>query len=405
MWAIRAAKIYTSDSVLEDAGILIDAGRIAQVSPWHDLNVPSTATVTDVRPQFIAAGFVDIHVHGAAGHDFMDGDDAAFEGVCQWHARGGTTSLLATTCAAPLEQLYAVLKRVRQWQAKSSADLCNGARVLGAHVEGPFFNMQMRGCHLPEYIKNPSEEDVAGLLEYSDVIRHITLAPEIDGALEAIEQFYGAGISVAVAHSDADSDHMQAALQRGLRHVTHLYNAMSFYHRRGPHRVSGVVETALVNDDLTVELIADGLHVNETRLKLAVRAKGVSRICLVTDAMRSAGMPDGLYAFGPRNGKVAVLHDHASTMPEGSGFASSVVPMIRCVQVMVQGAGVSLEEALTMASKNPARIVGAHRKGALREGMDADLVVLDNELKIQLTVVEGNVVFKSDCVTDSLLPG
>jgi N-acetylglucosamine-6-phosphate deacetylase len=253
--------------------------------------------------------------------------------------------------------------------------------------------MQMRGCHLPEYIRNPSAEEVAVLLEYSDVMHHITLAPELEGALQAIEKFADAGISVAVAHSDADSDHIEAAIARGLRHVTHLYNAMSFYHRRGPHRISGVVESALVNDNLSVELIADGLHVNATRLKLAVRAKGVSRICLVTDAMRSAGMPDGLYAFGPPSGKVAVLRDDVSIMPEGTGFASSTIPMIRCVQVMVQQARVSLQDALVMASENPAQVVGVQQKGALREGMDADLVVLNDELQVQATVVEGCVAY------------
>jgi N-acetylglucosamine-6-phosphate deacetylase len=370
MWAIRAARIYTTDDIVDDAGILIDDGRVLQVAPWQQLQIPAAATVSDVRPHFVAAGFVDIHVHGAAGHDFMDGDEAAFDAACSWHARGGTTSLLATTCAAPTEQICSVLQKTRAWQTKPRHDLHGTARVLGAHVEGPFFNMQMRGCHLPEYIRNPSAEEVAAFLEYSDVMRHITLAPELEGALAAIEQFAKAGISVAVAHSDAMSDQVEAAIERGLRHVTHLYNAMSFYHRRGPHRISGVVETALVNDDLTVELIADGLHVNATRLKLAVRAKGISRICLVTDAMRSAGMPNGLYAFGPRNGKVAVLRDDISLMPEGTGFASSTIPMIRCVQVMVQHAGVSLQDALIMASENPGtgRWCSTKRRSTRRHG-------------------------------------
>jgi N-acetylglucosamine-6-phosphate deacetylase len=395
MWAIRAARIFTPDNVIEDGGVLIDGTRIRQVGPWHKLPISPTCPVTDVRPHFVAAGFIDIHVHGAAGHDFMDGDDAAFEAISRWHAQGGTTSLLATTCAAPLEQLYAVLDKTREWQSKSAKNLPAGARVLGAHVEGPFFNMQMRGCHLPEYIKNPSPQDVAEMIEYSDVMRHITIAPEIEGALHAIEQFAQAGVSVAVAHSDATCDEVEAAMQRGLHHVTHLYNAMSFYHRRGPHRVSGVVETALVNDDLSVELIADGLHVNPTRLKLAVRSKGASRICLVTDAMRSAGMPDGLYAFGPRHGKIALRCEDASIMPEGTGFASSIIPMIRCVQVMVQQAGVSLQEALAMASLNPAQVVGIVHKGALQNGMDADLVVLDEDLRVQMTVVEGQIAFRA----------
>jgi N-acetylglucosamine-6-phosphate deacetylase len=212
--------------------------------------------------------------------------------------------------------------------------------------------------------------------------------------LNAIERFAGAGISIAVAHSNATSDDMEAAIQRGLRHVTHLYNAMSIYHQRGPNRISGVVEVALTRDELTAELIADGLHVNATRMKLAVKAKGVSRMCLVTDAMRGAGMPDGLYAFGPRNGKIALVRDGIAVMPEGTGFASSTVPMIRCVQVMTQQVGVSLAEALTVASANPAKVIGVdNRKGSVKEGMDADLVALDDQLEVQMTVVEGRVVY------------
>ncbi len=261
--------------------------------------------------------------------------------------------------------------------------------------------MAMRGCHLPEFIKDPTREEVEALLEPPDAIRHLTIAPELDGALDAIERFANAGVSVAVAHSNAEYDDLDAAITRGLRHVTHLFNAMSVAHQRGPHRISGVVETALARDDLTVELIADGLHVNANRMKLAVKAKGVANVCLVTDAMRGAGMPDGRYALGPRNGKLAVVRDGAAVMPEGTGFASSTIPMIRCVQVMVQQVGVSLADALTMASANPARVIGvADRKGALRDGMDADFVVLDHELNVRMTVVEGRIVCQRNQISD-----
>ncbi len=395
-WAIRASRIYTPRNEIADGVVIISNGRIAQIGqigPWGELELPSSVTVIDVRPHFVAAGFIDLHVHGAAGRDFMDCDDDAFDAICRWHAERGTTALLATTCAAPLVQIHEALDRVREWQGRAN----HGARVLGAHTEGPFFNLQMRGCHLPEYVKNPTDADVTGLLEYRDAVRHLTIAPEIDGALAAIERFAGAGLSVSVAHSDATSHDIEAAIDRGAHHVTHLFNAMSYFHRRGCRRVSGVVETALVCDDLTVELIADGLHVNTHRMTLAVKAKSVSRVCLVTDAMRGAGMPDGLYAFGPRNGKAALVRDGVAVMPEGTGFASTTVGMNRCVQVIVEQAGVPLRDALVMASANPARVIGvAHRKGALEEGMDADLIVLDEKLQVQLTVVEGRVVYRAE---------
>lgn len=391
--ALRAAKVFTPQRVIDDGVVLIDGKTIRAVGRSGDVTIPPEATVMDVRPHVVAPGLIDLHVHGGKGSDFMDDTDADFETITRFHAAGGTTALLATTCAAPMEDICSVLRRVRDWQTRKPV----GARIIGAHVEGPFFNLEMRGCHLPEYVINPEPSTLNPLLEHADAIRHVTIAPEIDGALDAIERLHNAGISVAAAHSAATCADVDAAIRRGLNHVTHLYNAMSVFVQRGPRRLPGLAETALVRDELTVELIADGFHVHPLRMQLAVKMKGVSRVCLVTDAMRGAGMPDGIYAFGPKNGKQAFVRNGIAVMPEGTGFASSTIQMVRTVQVMVEQVGVSLADALTMASANPAKVIGIdRRKGALREGMDADIVALDEELRVRLTIVEGEMVYRSD---------
>ncbi|MCS6863112.1 MAG: N-acetylglucosamine-6-phosphate deacetylase [Abditibacteriales bacterium] len=388
---LRAAKVFTPQRVIDDGVVLVEGKTIRAVGRSDEVMVPPQTTVMDVRPHIVAPGFIDLHVHGGNGSDFMDDTDADFETVTRFHAAGGTTALLATTCAAPIEDICRVLRRVRDWQARPPV----GSKVVGAHVEGPFFNLEMRGCHLPEYVINPQPSALNPLLEHADAMRHLTIAPEIDGALDAIERLRSAGVSVAAAHSAATCEDVDAAMRRGLHHVTHLYNAMSVFVQRGPRRLPGLAETALVRDELTVELIADGFHVHPLRMQLAVKMKGISRVCLVTDAMRGAGMPDGIYAFGPRSGKRAFVRDGIAVMPEGTGFASSTIQMNRAVQVMVEQVGVSLADALTMASAIPARVIGIdHRKGALRAGMDADIVVLDEQSQVRLTMVEGEVVYR-----------
>lgn len=392
LFALRASKVFTPQRAIDDGVVLVEGKTIRAVGRSGDVTIPPEATVMDVRPHVVAPGFIDLHVHGGRGSDFMDDTDADLETITRFHAAGGTTALLATTCAAPIEDVCSVLRRVRDWQTRKAV----GSKVIGAHVEGPFFNLEMRGCHLPEYVVNPQPSTLNPLLAHAEAIRHVTIAPEIDGASDAIERLHSAGVSVAAAHSAATCEDVDAAIRRGLNHVTHLYNAMSVFVQRGPRRLPGLAETALIRDELTVELIADGFHVHPLRMQLAVKMKDVSRVCLVTDAMRGAGMPDGIYAFGPKNGKQAFVRDGIAVMPEGTGFASSTIQMNRTVQVMVEQVGVPLPDTLTMASANPAKVIGIDkRKGALREGMDADIVVLDEQLRVRLTIVEGEMAYRS----------
>lgn len=383
---LRTGKLYTSEEVIEDGAIVYDGRKILNIGRFTELDLPTEINITEFNSCSAAPGLIDLHVHGAAGADFMDATDEAFDAITKWHARGGTTAMLATTCAAPLPEIFHTAEKAGDWSEKQN----NGSKILGIHAEGPFFNIDMRGCHLPEYIIGPDENAVTAFLRYREIIKHITIAPELEGAFKAIEMFSADDISVSAAHSNADQQTVERAIESGLGHVTHLFNAMSYYHKKGPLRISGLVETALTNDRLTVEVIADGLHVNQSRLKLTVSAKGEDNICLVTDAMRGAGMPDGLYTFGGQSGKNIIVSGSRAMMPEGTGFASSTVTMMECVRNMQRLTGISLAASLRMASRNPAKRLGIEKqKGSLLPGMDADIIVFDENMNIRKTIVEG----------------
>jgi len=389
---IDNGKLLTPDGFLPGGRLVIEGGRITGVGPAAEVPMPEAAQVVDVRGQIVAPGFIDIHVHGAAGSDFSDEDATAFATICRYHAGGGTTALLGTTSSMPPDRLREAVRRVAEAKLADTG----GARILGVHVEGPFFVVDWRGCHLPEYVRPPTDAEVDGLLEYAEAIESITLSPEIENGLSTVARFAEAGVTVSCGHSDASSELLQEAIARGVRHSTHMYCAMGSIRHEGPARKPGVVETILASDEITTELIADDIHVPALMMRLTVRAKGCDRVCLVSDAMRGAGMPDGNYTFGPRDGKICFVRDGISVMPENTGYASSVIRLDDAVRTMVRQVGLAEEEALRMASAVPARIIGwDDRKGRLEVGMDGDAVVLDQDLRAQVTVVAVGVMLRS----------
>jgi N-acetylglucosamine-6-phosphate deacetylase len=360
--------------------VSVDGGRIAAVEP--DGHAPSGA--------YVVPGFVDVHVHGGAGADFMDGTPEAVRTVCRYHALGGTTGLLATTAAAPTDGLLRVLDVIAQVQREGTG----GAAILGVHLEGPWFAPSKRGCHLAGEVRAPRPRDYERILDaHPGLVRWVTLAPEVDGALELIAALRERGAVAAAGHTEATEPQIERAIGAGLRHVTYLYNAMSTITKNGPYRVPGLVETALARDDLTAEVIADGYHLAPALLRIAARAKGPERLLLVTDAMRGAGMPDGTYTFGPLDGTPAIVENGVARTLDNTGFASSTVQTVDLVRTMVERAGCRLEDAVRMASTTPAQALGVgDRKGALAAGHDADLVVLGADWRVQATVVGGHVV-------------
>ncbi|PYL04492.1 MAG: N-acetylglucosamine-6-phosphate deacetylase [Verrucomicrobia bacterium] len=329
--------------------------------------------VIDLAGNYLTPGFIDPHVHGALGRDTMDASVEAFQAICDFHASGGTTSLLLTTATAPLENIVDVLKAVRDYRSSISA-------VAGVHIEGPFISKARCGAQRAEFIQEPSPTGVRQFIEYADVIKRVTIAPELPGALEAIESFRTHGVSVSGGHSDAWDEDARAAFDRGMRSVTHTFNCMSSVRRRGVYRVGGLLELALSEPQISCELIADGHHVSPTLMKMLYRAKGRDGICLVTDATAGAGLPDGsrFSLFGNDclvEGGVCLLADR-------SALAGSAAQMIDLVRTMVQKVDAPLHEAVAMATQNPAQAIGLQAKGRLKVGADADLVVLSPELEI-----------------------
>ena len=340
--------------------------------------------VIDLGGNYLAPGFVDLHVHGAVGHDTMEGSKEAFAAICDYHASGGTTSLLLTTTTAPIAEIVRVLQDI-----EASVGII--PQILGAHVEGPFISKSRPGAQREEFICEPRSDLVDQLLEQAGPIKQMTLAPEVTGALDLIQKLRARGIRVSGGHSDAWDEEARAAFAHGMHQVTHTFNCMSTMRRRGRNRVAGLLEFAMSEPGIMCELIADGHHVSPTLVQMLYRAKGVAGIILVTDATAGAGLPEGrsfaLY------GKDCVVADGVCMLADKSALAGSASRMIDLVRTMVQ-IGVPLQETVRMATENPARAIGVdHRKGRLAAGMDADLIVLSPSLEIRQTFLGGRSVY------------
>lgn len=373
--------VVLADRVLAHGLVQIEGSRIAAVWDLTATPAPPHDPRETWEAAYIAPGFIDLHVHGGGGADFMDADPEAVATITATHARYGTTGLLATTLTAPEELL------LRAFQAAKAAPR-RGAQVLGFHVEGPFINPKMKGAQDGRYVRLATVAEIDHWLAAGRPGDrwHVTLAPEMEGALTAIRHLASHGAVVSAGHTDCTYAQLQAAADAGLRHATHLYNAM----RPLSHREPGTVGGALNIPGLTVELIADGVHVNPAAMAVAVKARGADQTLLVTDAMRAAGMPDGDYLLGEL---LATVKNGEARLADGT-LAGSVLTMNDAVRNMVRLVGMPLPAAVAMASLNPARLHGLDgRKGSIAPGLDADLVLLDHDLTVTTTIVGGEVVF------------
>src|SRR6266436_3887456 len=380
------ARLIFPDGVRNGLEVVVREGKIVAI---REPSQGPEEEIVDLGGNYLAPGFIDLHVHGALGRDTMEGSAEAFRAICDYHASGGTTSLLLTTATAPIKKLVEVLRAVRDWIVGAEVGTPRrGLRtaqravttIAGFHVEGPFISKEKCGAQPAEFIQDPSADAVQRLLEHADVIKRVTIAPELPGALETIENFRKHGISVSGGHSDAWDEDARVAFERGMRSVTHTFNCMSSARRRGVYRVGGLLEFALSEPQISCELIADGHHVSPTLMKMLYRAKGPGGICLVTDATAGAGLPDEsrFSLFGNDclvAGGVCLLSDR-------SALAGSAARMIDLVRRMVSEVNVPLHEAVAMATQNPAQAIDLQTKGRLRVGADADLVVLSPKLEI-----------------------
>jgi N-acetylglucosamine-6-phosphate deacetylase len=373
------ARLILPDGIRDGFEMVVEEGKIAAIRERSD------AEAIDLRGNYLAPGFVDLHIHGALGRDAMEASPEAFRTICDYHATGGTTSLLLTTVTAPIPEIVNVLRVVRDRGGASQ-------RIAGVHVEGPFISRARRGAQREEFIRDPDSKSVDELLEFADVIKRVTLAPELPGALELIDRLRERNIAVSGGHSDASDEEARAGFDRGMRHVTHTFNGMSSARRKGLYREAGLLEFALSEPEIMCELIADGHHVSPTLMKMLYRAKGPRGICLVTDATAGAGLPEG--ARFTLSGLDCVVNRGVCLLADRSALAGSASRMIDLVRVLVNEVGIPLHEAIAMASGNPAHALGSSTKGKLEVGADADFVVLSPDLEVMQSFAGGEKIYQ-----------
>ena len=395
---IHAGRILTPDEEISDGVIIVEGSRITALGHRDEIRVPPGAIDYVAAGLTVVPGFVDLHIHGAGGHDVMEANARALDRITSTIARHGTTSILATTVSAPIEETCRSLAGIARYirshetpeeaapdEAASEKDAKEGklaAEILGIHLEGPFISKARRGVHPPDAIAAPSVETLERLLKAADgLVRIVTIAPELPGSIEFIEAAVAAKLVVGLGHTDADYDQTRAAVQAGARHAVHMYNAM----RPFGHRDPGIIGAILTDPDVTAEVIADLVHVAGPAIQVLIGSKGFDTVLLVSDGIAATGMPDGNYRLG--NFEVNV-RDGICRNSEGK-LAGSTLTLDRALRNIV-ALGVPLQDAVRMATVLPARRLGlAGKKGIIAVGADADLVALTPDLRVAGVMTRG----------------
>ena len=381
--------VLTPIRALAGAEIAVENGKIVSVGP-RDAATDAGAEIFDVGGLWIAPGFIDMHVHGGGGYDFMDATVEAFHGAARMHALHGTTTLLPTSLASGDE---ALLDMIHAYQDAVHAPWV-GAAMPGLHLEGPYFSLAQAGAQAPDAITPPDPERTARILKAAQgSILRWSSAPELPGSMEFAREMRERGILLSIGHSDARESVVAEAIENGYTHLTHFYSGMSTIVREKSYRFPGIVESGYLYPELTVEIIADGCHLPASLLRLVYQSMGTRRVALVTDALRGAGMPEGESIIGSlKEGRRCIVEDGVAKLPDRSAFAGSVATTDRLVRNMVQLAGAPLQDAVKMMSLTPARILGFQDRGMLAAGYRADIVCLDAGLHAVKTFVGGEVV-------------
>ncbi|WNQ11224.1 N-acetylglucosamine-6-phosphate deacetylase [Paenibacillus aurantius] len=378
---IRHVRIADGQEPQEGA-VLIRNGRIEQV--WKNEPVPDGTmadTEIDGGGRLLIPGMIDVHIHGAEGHDMMDGTLESVEVVSRVCARTGCTSFLATSVSSTLEDLLEMIASVSRSVGREP-----GARIAGMHIEGPYLNVKRKGMQNERFLRHPDQEEMTRILEAAgSLIRMVTLAPEIPGGLEMIAFLKDRDIVAAAAHSDATYEQAKEAFRCGVSHITHCFNGMRPIHHRDP----GMVVAAFEEKQVSVQAIVDDVHLHPAIVRLMYREKGPAGMVLITDALQAMGMGDGTYRFGGHDVTVA---EGVATLADGT-LASSTVTMNEALAKAVH-AGIPLADAVTMATRTPADVLGLPAKGRIAPGADADLVLLDDGFEVLWTMVEGEKVYE-----------
>jgi len=373
MQALTSERVITGERIIPNGMVLIEGERILAVGRAGEFAIPAEAQRHDLGSGILCPGLVDIHAHGGDGADCTDGTPEAVLTVARRHLRAGTTSLLPTTSTAPLEMVWraydGIIAAQERWQYGA------GARLLGIHSEGNWFAVSQRGAHAAELLGPATPAVQERLLSYAPHLTRVTLAPELEGALDLIRALAARGVLVSGGHSDALYAETCRAMEAGMRHLTHLWSGMSTMRRIGPKRYSGMLEAGLIEEGLTGEIIADGYHLPTSLMKMAYRLKGPEKLCLVSDAMQASGLGPGEDEIGGRRAVVEPGYDVA-VLTDRTAFAGSGSTVAQCLQHVAQVVGVGLLDAVRMATATPARIIGRNDIGRIAPRAYADFVVL-----------------------------
>lgn len=372
-------KIFTPQGWLDEGSVLIRDNKILEVTNC-DLALIG-ANQVDAKGMFIVPGFVCMHAHGGGGHDFSECTEEAFRSAVKSHQKHGATSIFPTLSSSPFSEIRKAVDICERLMAEKDSP------ILGLHVEGPYLNAKMAGEQFARNVKNPDKDEYVSLLENTSCIKRWDASPELPGALDFARYLKSKGILAAISHTEAEYDGIKEAYEAGFTHTAHFYNAMPGFHKRREYKYEGTVESVYLTDGMTIELIADGIHLPSTILKLAYKLKGVEKTCLVTDALAYAAAEDA--QISDTN---VIIEDGVCKLADRSSLAGSIATMDILVRTMVK-AGIPLADAVRMASETPARIMGVYdSKGSLQKDKDADVIILDRDLNIRAAWAMGHLV-------------
>ena len=372
--------IHTPSGWLKGGSIVISDNKILEV---FNCELPIIgAKIIDAKGMYITPGGVEIHCHGGGGRDFMEGTEDAFRTAVEAHMQHGTTSIFPTLSSSSIPMIKSAAHTTEKLMVEENSP------ILGLHLEGHYFNMKMAGGQIPEYIKDPDPNEYIPLLEETSCIKRWDAAPELPGAEAFGKYITQKGILASVGHTQAEYEDIEAAWEAGYSHATHFYNAMPGFHKKNEYKYEGTVESIYLIDDMTVEVVADGIHVPPTILKLVYKIKGVEKTALITDALACAAS-DSQVAFDPR----VIIEDGVCKLADRSALAGSIATMDRLIKTMTLKAGIPLYDVIRMISETPSKIMNVYnRKGSLQRGKDADILIIDKNYEVRGVIAMGKTI-------------
>ncbi len=390
---IISGTVITENEILENCPLTLGGDTISAIGEDS-----ADEDVIDATGLYVCPGLVDMHTHGGFGGDFMDAEDEAFEKAMAFHSHYGTTSIVPTSVTAPVDQITEMLTFVRKFKAMEDTP----CRILGAHIEGPYLSLKHKGAQHEEFLRIPERDSYDFILDNADCIKTVTIAPELPGSVEMTRKMREKGIVVCGGHDDGIKEEIMPVIEAGLSHGTHHWCTMSGVVMRNGVRSVGLCELTLIDDRLTLEFIGDNHHITPDMVKLLCKCKTPDKICIVSDCLRAGGMPsDGaLYILGTKHDKNAqkfLVSDGVARLPDGSRLAGSIQPLSQMVKNLVVDAGVPLINAIRMASLTPATIIGeGNRIGSIEKGKLADIMLMDKDFQVKMTIKGGKIVYRAE---------